>query len=333
MPNRDEVVLPAYTCPSLARVSLDLGLKPRLVDISARNFAIQEEHLPALLGRQTLAVVHVHPFGIPLPLDSLIRQVHAIGAVVIEDAAQAMGARLNERPVGVRGDFGLYSLGPGKPISAGGGGVLSVNHRSFLELADNAWQRLTVPTGLASAAAMGRLAAFTAAFHPRGWWLATLAGLHRIGDREESWGYVVHDLTPSQAAVASTLLQRIDAINAHRRRTAQGLCAELQGFSWLHLPRPIEGAEAIYLRLPVILSTAQLREAAHDLLWSRGIGAGRLYRHTLAQIYPQLAERHYPGADAVATRLLTLPTHHYLTAKEVGAILDAFQELDKGQWS
>lgn len=331
MPDRDEVVLPAYTCPSLVRVSLDLGLRPRLVDISAATFAVHEDQLLALLGRQTLAVVHVHPFGIPLPMDSLIQQAHAIGAVVIEDAAQAMGARLNGWPVGVRGDFGLYSLGPGKPISAGGGGVLSVNHPRFLELVENAWRHLAVPTGVASVAAMGRLAAFSAAFHPMGWWLATRAGLHRVGDREESWGYAVQGLAPAQAAVADILLRRIDAINDQRRCTAQRLGDRLLAFPWLHLPRPTEGAEAIYLRLPIILSTAQQREAAHNLLWSRGIGAGRLYRHTLSEIYPRLAERPYPGAEVVARRLLTLPTHHYLTAKDMAAIVETFQELDNGQ--
>ena len=51
-----------------------------------------------------------------------------------------MGAQSAGRPVGVRGDFGLYSLGPGKPMSLGGGGVLSVNGNRYGELVADVWK-------------------------------------------------------------------------------------------------------------------------------------------------------------------------------------------------
>ena len=123
-PERREVIMPAYTCPSLAKVALDVELRPRFVDISPHTLALHVDQLEAEASERTLAVILVHPFGLPQPVDHIQALAHAAGAVVIEDAAQAMGAHLGGRPVGTHGDFGLFSLGPGKPISTGGGGIV-----------------------------------------------------------------------------------------------------------------------------------------------------------------------------------------------------------------
>ena len=189
-------MLPAYTCPAVAKVALDVGLRPRLVDISPATLGFDLDRLSAAIGRQTLAVVHVHPFGLPQPIEPVLDLARRAGAVVIEDAAQSMGARLAGRPVGAHGDFGLYSLGPGKPLSLGGGGVLSVNESRFAGVVSDAWKMLPDVGVPGSVSAEVRLALLALAFHPRGWWLITRAGLNRVGDREESWGYRLRDWPP-----------------------------------------------------------------------------------------------------------------------------------------
>ena len=95
---RREIVLPAYTCPAVAKVALDVGLRPRLVDVSPATLGFDLDRLPAAIGRQTLAVVHVHPFGLPQPVDTVLDLSREAGAVVIEDAAQSMGCLLYTSP-------------------------------------------------------------------------------------------------------------------------------------------------------------------------------------------------------------------------------------------
>jgi dTDP-4-amino-4,6-dideoxygalactose transaminase len=70
-PARREVVMPAYTCPALVRVTLDAGLRPRLADLSPATLGYEPDGLAACLGEQTLAVIVVHPFGLPQPLDDV----------------------------------------------------------------------------------------------------------------------------------------------------------------------------------------------------------------------------------------------------------------------
>ena len=324
-PTRREVLIPAYTCPALAKVVLDLELLPRFVDISPHTLAFEENQLEASIGAQTLAVICVHPFGVPQPIKSTLRLAHRAGAVVIEDAAQAMGARLGGEPVGSQGDFGLFSLGPGKPLSTGGGGVLCTRHERHVPLLEAAWEDLRSPSATDSVWAQFRLTLFALAFHPTGWWLATRAGLHRVGDHEASWGYSLRGLSQAQAAVGMALLVRLDAINQQRRENAHRLIACLQAMEQLYIPTSAVAADPIYLRLPILVPDEKQRERLFRGLWTAGIGVGRMYRHTLPDLFPQVAEGTYSGASYVASHLLTLPTHHYLTEADVEQIAHIFQ--------
>src|SRR5690606_21127204 len=114
--------------------------------------------------------------GLPHPVEPVIALARGVGAYVIEDAAQAMGARLDGRPVGSWGDFGLFSLGPGKPFSTGGGGIVCAREESNAALLERAWATLSPSSTSRSIAALCRLALFALAFHPAGWWLATRIG-------------------------------------------------------------------------------------------------------------------------------------------------------------
>jgi perosamine synthetase len=324
-PDRSLVLLPAYTCPALVKVILDCGLRPCLIDISPNTFSFDMDLLATQLNEQVLAVICVHPFGIPQGIGEVFALAHSVGAVVVEDAAQAMGARWEGQPVGVTGDFGLFSLGPGKPLSVAGGGVLGTNDETYVDLLRRAWQGLPPSKAPGSLLAMTRLLFFSLATHPRGWWLVSRTGLDRWGQHPSSWGYALRQLSPIQSRIGLALLLQLDSINGVRREHGRQLIACLQALDFVHIPELVAAAEPIYLRLPVLTDTAESREQLYHTLWSANIGAGRMYRYTLPEIFPQLDSLPCPGADQVARRLLTLPSHHYLTNREINQIAGIFQ--------
>ncbi len=314
--------MPAYTCPAVARVVIDLALQPVFVDISMETMCFVPGSLATVVGNGTLAIILVHPFGIPLPVEEVITAAHEAGAVVIEDAAQALGARWDGKPVGTRGDYGLFSLGPGKPISTGGGGIVIANNAQDIPSFDDWWAKLPEASDMASATAWMRQAAFQLAFHPNAWWLATRVGLHRVGNHETSWGYSVQGLTPTQAKVGLALLPRLDEINAQRRLKAS-ILKEVTGRSRSAKTVSIsEMAEPFFLRFPLLAESEEQREMLYDQFWSAGIGAGRLYEKTLPSLFSPDDPASFPGAEAVAGRLLTLPTHHYVTDEDIQIMSD-----------
>lgn len=319
-PSRTQIIMPAYTCPAVARVAIDLEIEPVYVDLSPATMDYDYEQLAANMSEITLAIVVVHPFGIPLPVEDAIAVAKEFGAVVIEDAAQSMGARWHGQPAGTSADFGLYSLGPGKPISTGGGGLAVANQSEGLEVLQRGWRGLPAAGSLASFQAWVRQAAFHLVFHPRGWWAATQVGLHRVGSHEASWGYKLTGLTPAQAAVGQELLPRLDEINNCRRQKANLLAKAVENSTNLSTPVYSHHAEPIYLRFPIIARDKQQREALYEQFWSQGIGAGRLYEETLPHIFNHQKEGAYPGAERIAGCLLTLPTHHYVMDNDLQAM-------------
>ncbi len=342
--DRSEVVLPAYTCPSLGKVTLMAGLTPRFVDVSPYTLSFNSAELATAVGARTLAVICVHPFGIPHPVTAAQQIAQDAGAVLIEDAAQAMGAKLGGRYVGATARFGLFSLGPGKPMSTGGGGFVCTADAAASDLLRRVWDDLPPTTGAASSLAAARIVLLAAAFHPVGWRLATLAGAQRVGESEASWGFTLRGLTPAQAGAGLALLPRLPAINAARRARGEALMAALAGMDGIHLPAQAaaardaqersEPAEPIYLRLPLILDSEAQCAAAHQALLAGGYGAGRMYRRTMAEFFPAYADGAYPGAEQVAQRLLTLPTHHYLSERDaprMAGLLDAALGPEPGE--
>lgn len=315
---RRYVVLPAYTCPAVARVILSAGLSLRLVDVDPTTLDYEPEAIERSIDEAVLAVVLVHPLGLSRPVEPVRSLARRAGAWLIEDVAQALGARaLDGKPTGAEGDFALGSFGPGKPISAGGGGVLFANTADAARLAEAAWQGLPNGSPAGAALAWGRALAMDLAFRRTGWWAATRLGVDRLGNSEVSWGFRVRGLSGAQAALARDGMRRIDGLVAARRCNAARLIRELADHPSLRVVEqdPTAG-DASYLRLVVLTRDPATREAAFERSRRAGVGVGRLYPRTVADLFPAEGGP-FPGADRIARCILTLPTHPRLAGRDL----------------
>ena len=123
-PARNEVIVPAYTCPLVALAISQCGLQARLCDLSRDVLDMDETMLRALCSEHTLAIVPTHLGGRVADVRVAQHFAQMVGAFVIEDAAQALGARVHGEAVGMQGDIGIYSLAVGKGLTTYEGGVL-----------------------------------------------------------------------------------------------------------------------------------------------------------------------------------------------------------------
>jgi dTDP-4-amino-4,6-dideoxygalactose transaminase len=340
---RTQVIIPGYTCPALAKVILDAGLTPHLVDIDPETFTYPPSALATAVSEDTLAIMVVHPFGIPVAMAPALAAARSVGALVIEDAAQALGARVGEQHVGTRGHVGLYSFGPGKPLALGGGGAVVTHDNALAEALRAEWAALATPSVVASGWAWLRMGLFSLAFQPPLWWLATRLGAQKVGANEASWGYQLTGFTASQAAVGLALLPRLDAINQQRRENARQIIAGLAAFNTLTVPavsktaplatkpaadaagvfpRVEETKQPIFLRLPLLTRTQAQADTIFTSLSTAGIGVGRMYGRTIPDFFPQLAGSPLPGSERVARTLLTLPTNHHMLVEELAKLPD-----------
>jgi len=124
----DEVVTSTYSFFATAGAIVRVGARPVLVDIDPATFNIDADRIEAAVTPRTKAILPVHLFGQSADLDVIMRTADRLNIPVVEDAAQAIGATYQSRPVGGIGALGCFSFFPSKNLGAfGDAGLLTTN--------------------------------------------------------------------------------------------------------------------------------------------------------------------------------------------------------------
>jgi len=123
----DEVIVPAFTWVTSANCAEYVGARAVFADVDAATFNLDPAAFEAAVTPRTRAVVAVHLFGLPAPMEPIVKIAAKHGIKIIEDAACAIGSRYQGRPVGGIGDIGCFSFHPRKVITTGEGGMVTTN--------------------------------------------------------------------------------------------------------------------------------------------------------------------------------------------------------------
>jgi dTDP-4-amino-4,6-dideoxygalactose transaminase len=125
----DEVITVPFTFVASVAAVLYAGARPVLVDIDPRSFTLDPAAIEAAITSHTKAILPVHLYGQPADMDPIMEVARRHGLIVIEDAAQAHGAKYKDRPVGSIGDMACFSFYPGKNLGAyGEGGAVTTSN-------------------------------------------------------------------------------------------------------------------------------------------------------------------------------------------------------------
>jgi len=127
----DEVILPSYTCVALLQAVRYVGAVPCLVDLEPDGYNLSVREVRRRVTRRTRAILVPHMFGTPADIEGIC----GLGVPVIEDVAQALGARIRGRPVGSFGTVAVCSFYATKVITTGEGGMLLSNSDLLLRRA------------------------------------------------------------------------------------------------------------------------------------------------------------------------------------------------------
>jgi dTDP-4-amino-4,6-dideoxygalactose transaminase len=209
----DEVIIPAFCCSALVPPILALGALPVLADIGD-DLNLTVETLDAAITRKTKAVIVPHLFGNPADIQTIVELAQGKKIRVIDDAAQALGATIDNRPLGSFGDAGIVSFGGEKICFGIGGGALVTNRRELVAAGAR-----NLPSAQLSAV-LGKLAATQ--FHWR--WRRWTRSLQPVFSRRRCVApdappipYVKSAIANLQASVAFSLMQTLDENIAARR--------------------------------------------------------------------------------------------------------------------
>jgi dTDP-4-amino-4,6-dideoxygalactose transaminase len=283
----DEVITPANTFIATVLAIMGVGATPVFVDMDPATYAIDARAIAAAVTSRTRAIVPVHLYGQPVDLDAVMAVAARHNLLVIEDAAQAHGARYRDRRAGSIGHAAAFSFYPSKNLGA-------IGDAGMITTSDDA------------AAEKIRL-------------------LHNYGQRVKYHHAIAGTnsrLDTVQAAVLRIKLPHLDAWNAARRRHAAAYAARLAG----HVQTPGEAANVEHIYHLYVIETGR-RDAVQKALKSRQIDTGIHYpvpAHLQEACAPLgYKSGQFPATEAAAARVLSLPMYPELTDQQIEYVADA----------
>ncbi|HKQ53650.1 MAG TPA: DegT/DnrJ/EryC1/StrS family aminotransferase [Pyrinomonadaceae bacterium] len=288
----DEVIVPANTFFASAEAVSTANATPVFVDADPVSYNIDVSQIERAITERTRAILPVHLYGQAADLDPIFEIAERHNLVVIEDAAQAHGARYKGRRVGALARAGCFSFYPGKNLGAyGEGGAVVTNDaevaRTLRLLRDHGSERKY---------------------------------------RHEIVGYNFR-LEGIQGAVLGVKLRHLDKWNALRREHAARY-GELLNGSQLLLPRELPDREHVY-HLYVVQT--QARDALQQTLAEAGVQTGIHYPVPihLQPAYAALGHKagDFPEAERQAARVLSLPMFPELTEKQIMHVAETIREF------
>jgi dTDP-4-amino-4,6-dideoxygalactose transaminase len=283
----DEVVLPALTFFATAEAVVHAGALPVFVDVDDETLTIDPAAVRAALTPRTRAIVPVHLHGAPADMDALLEIARAHGLLVIEDAAQAHGARYRGRRCGSLGDAGCFSFYVTKNLGGyGEGGLVTTSDEEIARRV-----RLLRDHG------------------------------HVDKRTHVEIGYNAR-LDEIQAAILRVKLRGLEDGNARRRQIAERYVGRLRA-AGIRSSSTCAGGESVHHVFAVRVAE---RDELAAWLRSRGIGTGVHYAvpvHRQPALRPLSGRVHeLPVTERACRELLSLPMYPELTDEQVDLVTD-----------
>lgn len=333
-PGRDVVVVPAYTCPLVAIAVHRLGLRLRLCDTRPGHWDLDPRRLAALCDERTLALVPTHLAGLVADIETPLAMARACGAFLIEDAAQALGARDGAHSVGLRGDAGFFSLAAGKGLSIYEGGLLVAREEALRE-ALSATARRDEPTRRGQELRRSlELVMFAALYRPLGLRFAYGVPLRRALRRRDPVTAVGDAFPPEipfhrvgrwRRGVGTRAASRLPVFLSANRARARARIARLRELPGVIAFDETPGTAGSWPFLMLRMPDAERATAVLARLWGSGLGVSRLFAHALPD-YAYLADRipqtPMPHAADFAARTLTITNSPWLDDTAFEYIVD-----------
>jgi len=308
--NGDEVIVPSFTFIATANSILFTGAKPIFADIESETRGLDPEDVKKKITKKTKAVMPIHYGGMPCHVRELKEIAEDKKLLLIEDAAESLGAKVNERPVGSFGDAAMFSFCGNKVITTGEGGMIVTDQHDIFE-------RLKLIRS------HGRLETehyFTS---------AKIMDYVVLG-----YNWRMSNIT---AALGTSQLEKLDKVIVMRRRNAEYLSKLLSNMNEIEPPSSPRGYFHVYQMFTIrVKGGKRVRDDLGIYLKDKGVMTKVYFSPVhLTSFYKERFGFHggeLPVTEEVSEHVLTLPMYASLKTDEMdyiaSNITDFFRNLD-----
>ena len=287
--NGDEVITTPLTFIATANAIKWVGAKPIFADIDEQSFNIDPRKIASAITKRTKAIIPVHLFGICCDMENIAEIARQNTLFVIEDAAQAFGAEINQKKIGALSDVACVSFSPIKNLGACGNGGLILTNNEML-------------------AKKVKLLRSHGADKPGRYKIVGVSG----------------ELDEIQAAILRIKIRYLNSWNQRRINIARLYNKLLEPIKkYIRTPTTPEAKKHVFYAYTVL---AQKRDGLKNYLKERGIPT-RIY-YTPLHLQPALKFLNhdtgdFPVAEKIASSIISLPIYPELTDQEIKIIAQA----------
>jgi len=320
-----KVIMSPYTIYDVVNMVIAAGGRPVFADIETETCNIDPAEIEKLIDDDTGAVLVTHLNGLMCDMDRIIEICRQRNVPVIEDAAQAFGAKANGRHVGTFGDVGIFSFGLAKNVNSFFGGMVVTDRQDLYrkvaeEIGDFPYQKRTYLFKRILFCLVGDIITYPLFYSVFTYWLFRYADLHDIdaikgllrGEgkamlRTEIPEHYLHRMTPMQARLVESQFDRVNGDAGQRIEWASQYYDGLSGLVGLGLPPLRKDGSHIYLNYAV-----QVENRDDSLRFLRSQGCDLAPQHltnTADQACFKDYHRDCPNARKAANSVVLLPTY------------------------
>jgi len=302
----DEVILPSYTFTSTANSFLIHGAKLKFIDIREDTLNIDENKIEKAVNNKTKAIVLVHYAGVSCEMKKIQEIVKKNNIFIIEDAAQSVESKYNDKYLGTIGDIGCFSFHETKNLTCGEGGAILINNSKFMERAEILREKGT-----------------------------NRSKFYRGEVDKYTWVDIGSSFLPSEilAAFLYAQLENVEIITNNRRKCWNYYfdnLEKLESKGFLKRPTIPNNCEHNGHLFYIILENQNIRDNLMDYLKSEGILA--VFHYIPLHLSPMGKKLGYnvgdlPITEKLASSLLRLPLYYEITQAEQAKVIDSIHKF------
>jgi len=285
----DEVIVPSFTFAATANSVSLCGAKPVFVDIEALTFNIDPVEIEKAITKKTRAIQVVHLYGLPADMHRIMQIARKYNLLVIEDAAQAHLASIQDKRVGTFGDAAAFSFYPTKNMTSGEGGMIVFKDQDA----------------------------------------ARVARLYRNQGMEKRYeneiiGFNLR-MTDIHAAIGRVQLKKLEERTLRRQENANYLSKRIS--SKVILPNVPEGFSHVFHQFTIRVSGD--RDSLSEHLANLGIGNGVYYPIPVHELPAFKQRIDIPVTKLICKEVISLPVHSALSRTDLNRVADSINQLSE----
>ena len=300
----DQIIVPSFTFISTANWVKMVNSKLRFCDIEEKTLGMNPDQIKKKISKKTKVIMPVHYAGLPCQINEIAKIAKSKKILLIEDAAEAIGASVNNKKVGTFGDLAIFSFAGNKVLTTGEGGAITTNSKKIYEK-------------LKLIRSHGRL------------------DIHNYFSSIEKPNYISLGynwrMSSITAAIGTSQLSKIEKLLTMRRRKAKYLSNRLEKFEHIKLHKEPKGFTHAYQLYSIRLSSKNERDKMIKFLAQKGIMSKVFFHPIHKSRFYQNDKNNYTDdlqtTESVSNTILSLPMFPDLKLEEIKYMVNSISEF------